>query len=207
MRRRLVAALLTAAGVAALGAPAAAAEDALKITGSPELIPRFDPDTTDFVSRCGATGHLTLSFDVPPGETTSLDEGPAKGGRYQQDVKLGSGQQVVINARLADRNAHYHVRCLPADFPPWTATHTGATQAEWYLVTPAEHLAVFFDPNGVPVWWRRVGKTPFNPTFLPDGDVAWYEVGQTKFGTAPDEDWDEQRLDGTKVRSIRAVGN
>jgi hypothetical protein len=52
-----------------------------------------------------------------------------------------------------------------------------------------------------------VGKTPFNPTFLPDGDVAWYEVGQTKFGTAPDEDWDEQRLDGTKVRSIRAVGN
>jgi Arylsulfotransferase (ASST) len=207
VRGRLATLVLAAAALGALAPPAAAAKDALRITGSPRLIPSFDPAKSDYVSRCGATGHLELSFDVPPGETTSVDEGPAKAGKYDEEVDLGSGQQVVINARLADRNAHFHVRCLPEDFPPWTATHTGPTQAQWYLVTAAEHLAVFFDSNGVPVWWRRVDKTPFNPTLLPDGNLAWYDVGQTKFGTAPDEDWDVVRLDGTKVRTIGAVGN
>lgn len=200
---------LAAVALAALAAPAAsvAAEERMRITGSPTLIPPFDPDTPDYVSRCGKTGSLTLSFDVPPGETASIDEGPAKAGKFDEVVQLGASQQVLINARLADRNAHFHVRCLPADFPSWVARRTGTTQAQWYLVTPAEHHAVFFDSNGVPIWWKRVGKTPFNPTFLPDGNIAWYEVGQTKFGTAPDEDWDEFSLNGRHLRTIGAVGN
>ena len=194
--------------VALTGAsPASAAEEKLRITGSPALFPHFDPAKSDYASRCGVTGRLTLSFDVPPGETTSVDEGPAKGGKYEEEIELGSGQQVVINARLADRNAHFHVRCLPSDFPEWRARRTGRAQAEWYLLTASDSTAAFFDHNGVPVWWRHLPKKPWNATLLPDGNVTWQESDDAKFGTTPENGWDIVRLDGGRVRTIRTVGS
>jgi Arylsulfotransferase (ASST) len=203
-RRKIALAAATLTVLAVPAVPAAAAEK-MRMTGSPALIPSFDPDTTDYVSHCGETGSLELSFYVPPGETASVDEGPARAGTFDEVVHLGAGEQVVVNARLADRNTHFHVRCLPADFPTWVARRTGSTQAQWYLASAAHH-AIFFDRNGVPVWWKRARELPLNPTFLPNGNVAWFEAGPSKFGRVPDEDWDEFRLSGAHVRTIGAVG-
>jgi hypothetical protein len=84
----------------------------------------------------------------------------------------------------------------------------GTTAAQWYLVSPSEHYAAFFDSNGVPVWWMHSKHVAFNPTLLRGGVVAWYDLPKAKwfkFGVIPDGHYAVHRLDGILVRKLRAV--
>lgn len=93
------------------------------------------------------------------------------------------------------------MRCLPTDFPAWTATRTGTTQAEYYATVPISGTGsgpgagypAIFDNAGVPVWWGPKTNTPF-AELLPDDNIAW-----TKSDGTPAE---ERRLDGTLVRTV-----
>jgi hypothetical protein len=206
LRAALVAAGAASVSIAVASAPAA---ERLTLTGEPALFPSFRADVSDYVSRCGRTGSLRLSGDAPAGTTVSVDGGPARTGPFAETIRLGAGQAVGVAVRSANRVADYRVRCLPEDFPRWAVERNGRTQARWYLVPPSEHYAAFFDPHGVPVWWRHSKHVVFNPTLLPDGHVAWYDLPKAKwfkFGLVPDAHYEERRLDGSLVRKLRTVG-
>ena len=53
----------------------------------------------------------------------------------------------------------WYMRCLPTDFPDFTSSVTGTPQAQFYLTADtsqgaSEGYAMFFDDNGVPIWWH-----------------------------------------------------
>ena len=208
MRGRLAAAL-AAAAVALAVADGAAATGGLSVTGTPALFPSFDRAVSDYVSRCGASGSLRLTGHAPAGTTVSVDGRPPRTGAFDATVKVGAGQQVTVAIATASRTARYQVRCLPEDFPHWSIERHGPTQAQFFLVAPSEHYAAFFDARGVPIWWRRSKHVVFNPTLLPGGHLAWYDLPKAqwfKFGRVPDAHYEERRLDGSLVRKLRTVG-
>jgi hypothetical protein len=209
--RPVVAAILgsAAALAGAVGgvSPAASPQQQLQIAGDPALYPAFDPAVSDYASRCGASGSLKLTIDAPPGETVSVDGGPPQSGSFESTTQLKAGQGLVATASSAAGSASYHVRCLPADFPVWTAERTGPTQAQWYLITPHGHWLSFFDSHGVPVWWKRTKGLAFNATLTRGDHVAWYPLlPQTKFGVKASIVYEEHRLDGSVVRTLATVG-
>jgi hypothetical protein len=104
------------------------------------------------------------------------------------------------------------VRCLPHDFPEWTSTLTGRTQAGYYLVTPSRGAAssrfvAMFDPNGVPVWWYHAPTATFDASLLRNGHVAYsvYFVGDN-FGSRRSQAYHEITLTGRRVRRLRTKG-
>src|SRR5206468_1509510 len=114
----------------------AASSDGLRVTATPGLYPRFDPNGPDYASRCGGRGRLTLQVHAPSGETVSVDGAHARTGSFTHLAHLRPGQGLVVTARQSGRVSKYHVRCVPSDFPHWSARRLGRTEAEWYLVTP-----------------------------------------------------------------------
>ena len=93
------------------------------------------------------------------------------------------------------------MRCVPPDFPEWTASRTGPTQAEYYitaggLAADGNNYPAIFDNNGVPIWWAPRTRTLF-AELLGDGNMAW-----TKTDGTPIE---ERRLDGTLVGSVNTA--
>ncbi|TMK61093.1 MAG: hypothetical protein E6G53_16915 [Actinobacteria bacterium] len=211
MRRALwvgpAAALAVAAAMAlAAGGPAGGSQDGLRIGAQPGLVPAFDGGVSDYVSRCGRSRPLTLSVHAPSGQTVSVDGGSARSGDFNAKVALTAGQAVVVRASSAGQRTDYHIRCLPKGFPRWKATVTGTPQAQWYLVSPTGHYAAFFDAHGVPVWWKRTKDQPFNPTLLPDGNIAWYPLLGGRIGVSRDRDYEEHRLNGSFVRKLATVG-
>ncbi|HET8980947.1 MAG TPA: arylsulfotransferase family protein, partial [Solirubrobacteraceae bacterium] len=137
--------------------------------------------------------------------------GPAQTGSFTSTVSVSAGQEFTIASTAAGQTTTYYIRCLPSDFPAFTASRTGSTQAEFYVVTPnlylpppgvvARYVAIF-DTNGVPVWWMRsAGNTvPMDAKLLSDGDIAWMH----QWPTAPGGE--EHRLDGSLVRTLNTVG-
>jgi hypothetical protein len=103
----------------------------------------------------------------------AIDGGRGRGGSFEGAVSLAGGQafSLVVSTHGARRT--YSVRCLPSDFPAWTATRSGKPQAQWYVVAPCcsfRYVAIF-DTNGVPVWWIRTPHDVLDAGLLPDGNV------------------------------------
>jgi hypothetical protein len=93
----------------------------------------------------------------------------------------------------------HSVRCLPSDFPAWSAQHLGDTQAEYYVttanvgITGASYPTVF-DTEGVPIWWGP--KTAHFYAFPLDQSIAWNVGGA----------FEQHRFDGSLVRTYSTVG-
>ena len=160
------------------------------------MFPAFDPNTTDYVIRC-TDDPVVLAIAAPEGTTVSVDGQQAAGGRFTATVNRSTGQGFTIVVQVPSQAPAVHfVRCLPLDYPNWTASRTGTTQAEYYI-TPHSLVRgtypTIFDNDGVPVWWAPKTATLF-AELLPDGNVAW-----TKTDSSPAE---ERRLDGALVASI-----
>jgi arylsulfotransferase ASST len=102
----------------------------------------------------------------------------------------------------------HHVRCLPLDFPTFTAEKSRPTQSEWYIVTPSlgsapagtnNDYVTIFDSNGIPVWWMLSSQnSPLDAKLLPNGNIIWLHLNRA---TA-----EEHRIDGTLVRNLSSVG-
>jgi hypothetical protein len=124
-------------------------------------------------------------------------------------VSLGFSQAFTVSVTAGGLTTSHYVRCLPGDFFRWTASRSGATQAEWYMVTPAvpqSPYAAIFDTNGVPVWWMSDSPPPIDAKLLSNGNLAWVPKTGFGFGDTFGIAYEEHRLDGTTVRSIGAVG-
>ena len=206
-----VAALLML-GVVFAAVPAGATAQgpaALEITTQPALSPDFDEAISDYVVRCEPSNEAPVTVSSPPGTRVGVDGQPPSGGSYSQQVKVAPGESFEIAvARGQAMNTHV-VRCLPSDFPDFTATRSGTPQAAFYGVSPSlsgnppptvsPDYVAFFDNYGVPVWWMRSIGNPIDFKLLPNRNVSWTHFLRTE---APEE----RRLDGTLVRRPDTVG-
>ncbi len=172
----------------------------LQITTDPALFPAFSTAVSDYVSRCTAADPVEVSVAAPSSTTVSVAGQQPRSGSYTAQVTRGVGQRFTLVVRSSSGTTTHHVRCLPGDFPAWTAQRTGTPQAEWYVtnanigITGANYPTVF-DTNGVPVWWGP--KTAQFLTLPVNGNIAWFAGGRIE----------EHRLDGSLVRTYSTVGH
>jgi hypothetical protein len=193
------------------GAAVAKPLSTLQVSTQPSLFPAFKPSVTDYVVRCQPSNQVQVSVSTPEHKEVSVDNGPLRKGSFTQTVSLSEGQSFDITYTARRRKTTtYFIRCLPSDFPAFTATRRGSTQAQWYAVTPnlftappgvSQQYVAFFDNNGVPEWWARSPAADGLPTdakLLPNGHVAWLKF----FGGM-----EERRLDGSIVRTVNTVSS
>lgn len=204
-------AALSALLAAAVLAPAAA-DASVAITAKPGLRPAFDRRVSDYVSRCRPGAPLELSVHATAGEKVAVAGSPARTGDFDTALSRRSGQALTIRIQAGAATSTHHVRCLPRDFPDWSTDRQGTPQAQWYAITPVgPHTlgyAAIFDTRGVPVWWRRSASyAPWDAKLLPNGHLAWVRSYADPFGVQDREAYEERRLDGSLVRTIRTVGS
>jgi hypothetical protein len=193
--------------------PAAASATSAQISATPALYPAFNPSVTDYVTRCTAANQVSLSVSAPAGTVVSIDSGAAQGGSFTQVVSLSAGQSFAIAVTTAGQTWTYYIRCLPSDFPAFSAIRSGTPQFAFVAVAPNLYLppagvswryVALFDTNGVPVWWMLSvpGSVPDDVKLLSNEDVIWtHAYGSGGAGA------EEHRLDGTLVRIVNTVGS
>ena len=207
-----MAATVVVGALALIGAtPALGANTGPAITTTPGLQPPFAPSVHDYVTRCEPSGSVNVSVTTPADAPVSVDGGPAQTGSFDTDVPLGTGQRFTLETGSGAGTESYNVRCLPADFPQFTAARLGQPQAAYYLTTPSLSISgatapyvALFDDNGVPVWWYRAENgTPDNAQLLSDGDLSWnIETGITgPFGENVNDHLEVRHFDGSLVRT------
>jgi hypothetical protein len=143
---------------------------AFSLTTSPALDPAFNPAIHDYVVRCTT---------APTIVSTSGSGGVAIGGAHTRNpatvsVPLVAGQAVQVKGQ----GQSYTIRCLPADFPAYTATENGVPQGNGFLVALEASggngmYVIAFDANDVPVWWERQ-TFAFNPEFFGGSVIGWW---------------------------------
>ena len=198
-------------GVCCLAAPVHAAA-AVEVTAEPELKPSFKRYVNDYVSRCKPGKPLRLEVDATDGDSVAVGGKPAREGEFTATVSRRTGDQVTLRVTGDGRTTTHHVRCLPADFPPYSVKRYRKPQAQWYAITPigpktAGYVAIF-DTRGVPVWWSYRGDYgPWDGKVLENGNVLWSRQYNDRFVMRPEEAVEEHRLDGSLVRVLRTVGS
>ncbi|MEA2123572.1 MAG: hypothetical protein QOI80_354, partial [Solirubrobacteraceae bacterium] len=196
-------------GTSADSAPAAGG---LSIRTTPALDPGYSASVPDYTLRCTAGKPVTVSAQVPSGQTLALDGGPAESGSVSKSIALSPGQAFKLTVSDADgRDATHYVRCAPRDLPAWRVERRGTPVSRWIAFSPTERekpprgapYSVIADSHGVPVWWARAeGATPLDTTVLPDGTVAWARLG----GPFSQTYWDHTKLDGSALPPLNTVG-
>jgi hypothetical protein len=170
----------------------------LQVSVEPALYPAFSADVSDYVVRC-TDDPVQVTIDTADGTSVAVAGQPPQTGHFVASVTRSTGQSFTIVDQPATASEHtFHVRCLPLDFFGWTASRTGETQAEYYLMTPYVgpfSYAAIYDHNGVPIWWAPPTDTIFAKLFA-NGDVAWTKMD----GTAGEE----RTLGGTLVTAIES---
>jgi Arylsulfotransferase (ASST) len=187
---------------------ASPAQAAVHLSTDPGLYPKFKRGITDYVVRCVPDDPLVLFVRATGGEKAAVGHHRARGGEYVVTLHRRAGGGVTVHGR----DSSYHIRCLPRDFPKWSATRRSRPQSQWYVLTPIgpriSGYVAFFDSRGVPVWWRRsTSYGPWDGKLLSHGQVAWTRYLGDPFGLESDEAYEVRRLDGSRVRTVRAVGN
>jgi Arylsulfotransferase (ASST) len=180
------------------------------VSAVPGLQPRFEPGATDYVSRCPRHGPLRISVHAADGDRVSVAGGPERGGSFEVSLRRRTGARTSIRVRTAaGATRRYNVRCLPRDFPGWTAERHGTPQAQWIVAAPLGAYVAIFDSHGAPVWWKHARVAPFTPwdaKLLDGGHIAWgRDYGH--FGTRSDGGYEVWTLDGRLVRHVRTSGS
>ena len=136
-------------------APATAAPPAFSITTNPPLDPSFNPAILNYAVRC--TGSPTTNVTTTGSGQVTVG-GTSLSNPVDVNLPLVAGQGLQITNGATS----YFIRCLPSDFPTYSAAVTGhPQQANGYFLTLAPY-SVVFDTDGVPVWWYRDGDA-FSP--------------------------------------------
>ena len=208
--RRLTALAATASAWAALAAPPAGA--AVEVSADPPLRPAFDRNVTDYVSRCPSGKTVRVLVRASDGDRVKVAGKQPRGGTFEKRIARKADGAFTIRVASGARTTRHHVRCLPKDFPDWSLTKNGRAQAQWYLIEPtgghAEGYIAIFDTNGVPLWWRHAGSFgPWDGKLLRDGSLAYARWVGDHFGVSDRVAYEVRRIDGRRVRVVRAVGN
>ena len=150
--------------------PAAAVSPDFSITTSPALDPSFSPSIFDYAVRCAGS---------PTTQVTTAGSGPVTVGAttFAGPVNLSLPLVVDQGLKITNGGTTYNIRCLPSDFPTYSATVTGQPQqANGYLLTVGSYVVVF-DTDGVPVWWYQdKSATPIDAKFFGPTTISWNEL-------------------------------
>jgi hypothetical protein len=173
----------------------------LQITTSPSLYPSlFRVAVVDYVNRCDPARATAVDVSAPSGTTVSVNGGQPRSGTFRVQVNQQVNERFTIVVNQGGTASTHHVRCLPRDFPQWSAERIGAPQAQYYATVLVQgffpNYPVIFDTNGVPVWWKSRENT-FLLAPLPNGNLATlpFTGGMV-----------ERRLDGTVARMLNTQG-
>ena len=91
-------------------------------------------------------------------------------GPVNVNLPLVAGQGLQVT----NGGTTYNIRCLPSDFPTYSATVTGQPQASGFVLSLTPY-AVVFDNEGVPVWWYKdTGAfSPWDVKFFNPTTIGW----------------------------------
>ncbi len=191
------------------------------IRTTPALSPAFNPAVPDYVSRCvtgtNASGSVSV-FVRARGNSVSVDGAAAQTGIFDDQVTLSPGQGFKITVGTGDGASTYTVRCLPADFPPYSSTVSGSPQVSFVLAAPykigssadrSSSYVAMFDSDGVPVWWDHVNGRAMDADLDPNGDLSWSLIGAGDFpyfGVPGSVSVQVANLDGTILNTLGTNG-
>jgi Arylsulfotransferase (ASST) len=177
------------------------------------LQPEFEPDGHDYSVPCAAGSNtIAIEADAVPGRTVSI-AGGASSASVARAVSLLPNEvaNIVVTAPNGSTET-YALRCLPPDFPAFTAHVPGSPAPGWYLTTlgyravPTPGIASYaaiFDEHGAVVWYRKVPQPIVDMKRLKSGDLVWTKLGGfAPFGTDPARGFERHRLDGTLVSTL-----
>ncbi len=217
--------------VAPARARAQAASAGVSISTQPALQPAFSPNVYDYATRCEPAESVTVAVSDANGTPVSVDEQPVERTSFTTRLPIGGGQSYSFTVGTGAGRATYEVRCLPANFPGYTAEESSQPQASYYLVTPsaadasapAAPYVVLFDSQGVPIWWySETGGTPVDANLTPNGDLSWDVVKNAitrktppasqfemtaGYGESGRVDLAVHNLDGTLLNTLETVGS
>ena len=196
----IVALALVSLGLTACLAPPPGSPTA--ITTETGLFPAFRADVTNYVTRCDPSTPTAVHVSTPDGTLVSVDGNYPRSGVFGVYVTRSVGERFTIALTTDasnDTTTRYNVRCLPPDFPTWSAQPAASGATPFFMTSPlvSGQLAytAIYDRNGVPLWWGPPQNTTFS-TLLPDGNV----------GSMVNGGLEETTLDGTFVRTVKTVG-
>lgn len=172
------AATLAVVLLAATGASARAARPAFA-TGpaGAELIPAFSWSDRDYVVRCDSQPSLAIDVAGAPHWRTRVSRTESQPGSFSVERRLSPGDAFTVTFRRSgsSRGTHFHVRCLPADYPNYDFERIRPGGVRFFG-TQIGPYATIFDSDGAPIWWADSAASPNNVEVLPDGTVAWDPV-------------------------------
>ncbi len=169
---------------------------------APTLFPDFSPGTHDYTVRCDDQP-VKVRLHASGPWRVAVDHHRFRRGEFDQTIPLRSGETFVVTTIRRGRPAlhHFHVRCLPKEFPGYRFIHQGpvhlgffSVDASFFIPYPLRY-SIIFDRHGVPIWWRHT--TARDTRVLPGGNVLWFQRKMNR--------WEVHRLDGSLVRVLPAV--
>ncbi len=168
--------------------------------------PGFKWKARDYGLRdCDATG-AKLTIDHAKGWVVLVNDRKVRPGKRAVPIAASPDEAIAIGFKRRKHKAvrHYHLRCLPSDFPAYTfeRTRKGGNR-EWSQQLGSRYGAIF-DSNGAPIWWTKAGGEPDNIEILADGTIAYAPVEQ-----AADQvgDYDVRNLRGRLLHHFTGAGN
>jgi len=153
--------LLAAFGAALCALPgAASAATAEKVTVNGGLTPAYDPAVLDYVTTC-LTNHVDITVTAPAGGRARIDLRSSKAGTQTARLIVKPGQRVRVTVTKGRTTATHVIRCLPQDFPTFTATGqlpAGSPFMTFAQLRPLPRAyIVIVNGRGTPVWWLKTG--------------------------------------------------
>lgn len=145
----------------------------ISIETDPALFPSFDPEVTDYATRCtGDPVNVEVSAE---NLSVSVDGSEPRTGEFEQTAAVTGSQGFSVDS---SSGRDYHVRCVPADFPAWNYDRLADPHRPYYVVTPTgSRYVVIFDDHGAPVWWMQNASSVGDAKVLSDGTIAWGRSG------------------------------
>ena len=120
---------------------ASASVNTVQFSTTPALYPAFDPAISDYVVRCTGSTPVQISVsNSDPSDTitmVSVDGQAPRVGTFSTQVSLNYSQGFTITVTQGVTSVDYHLRCLPSDFPIWTAQRSGSRRPNTTLLLPA----------------------------------------------------------------------
>jgi arylsulfotransferase ASST len=175
------------------------------------LYPAFHPDQTRYVSRCGR-GAAPIHVEAGDGVKVEIGSGPAETGAIDVDPGAPPGEDFEFAVTDGDGDRAYQVRCLPADFPPWSFESLGAIGRGLFVVAfqasqTARPWVIVFDQEGVPRWWYSPPTRALWAQILSDGTFSWARSFGDGYGLDPRMAHEIRSPAGELLRLVHAKGS
>ena len=143
------------------------------------LNPTFNRAITDYTTTC-RSGRIRVTVAAPRGTAISVDHAAAKRGKQTVSVPLRSGQRIVLAIRANRSTAGYSIRCLPNDFPRFTASGRLPSQSPLMGIAKAgpednSKYAIVTNAYGVPIWWKVGGTIIRDVKSVGSGRVGYWD--------------------------------